>query len=263
MKERRELCVEVMADLMASGMVENLNKNVMDDHIEFVELGIRGKDDDYYRALRIRDENKPGEIFLHLSPIIERAINTAVILHRNQYRKNPGRKIPYISHPLSVAEIVARYTDDSSAIVAAVLHDTVEDCDYTPEELEKDFGPEIAGIVMEVTENMELKKELGSKASWEDRKIQYLQHLKTASDSALIVSAADKIHNLNSMIEAYQEAGEKFWEQFNSPIDKQLWFYEEVLKVLQERLDNEIVNELAKTYSKAKEKLEGTGGSQK
>lgn len=58
---------------------------------------------------------------------------------------------------------------------------------------------------------------------------------------------------LDLIIEAYKEQGDKVWENFNSPPDKRMWFYEEVLKILKERLDNEIVKEFEKVYSEAKE----------
>ena len=59
-----------------------------------------------------------------------------------------------------------------------------------------------------------------------------------------MISCADKIHNLSCMIVAYKEQGEKLWDRFNSPKDKKLWFYEEVYKILEQRLDSEMVKEL-------------------
>jgi hypothetical protein len=82
------------------------------------------------------------------------------------------------------------------------------------------------------------------KATWLKRKKAYLASLRSGTEEALLVSGADKIHNLQSMREAYQEQGEALWERFNSPADKKLWFYEEVAKILREKLSNPIVSEL-------------------
>lgn len=66
-----------------------------------------------------------------------------------------------------------------------------------------------------------------------------------------MVCCADKIHNLQSMIDAYSDQGESLWDCFNSPKEKKLWIYEEILKCMKTRLDSHIVHELEETYKKA------------
>src|SRR5260221_9383899 len=119
------------ADDLVQAFVNNLNRNVMLDHIEYVEMGIGSIDDNYYEALRNRSSDDPHGKFLHTTPKIERAIAIAALLHRDQFRKGRECKVPYISHPLSVAELVAKYSSDVDQITAALLHDTVEDCEYS------------------------------------------------------------------------------------------------------------------------------------
>ncbi len=241
-------------DHLGQSLADNLNKNVMLEHIEFVELGISDVDDDYYRALELREQITPNGKFLRLTPKIARAIATATFLHKTQFRKGSTRKIPYISHPLSVAEILAKYASDENTIVAGLLHDTFEDYEYTGytrELLEHDFGTKIAQIVADVSEDIEMKKNKGEKASWEARKKKYIAHLKESSTEAMKVCCADKIHNLQSMIEAFKEQGNKLWEKFNAPIDMKIWFYGQVLGILKERLKSEMVKELETSYIKA------------
>ena len=80
--------------------------------------------------------------------VIERAYDTAERLHEGVYRKSGD---PYITHPLAVATIAAEIGMDTTTVVAALLHDTVEDTDYSLDDLTADFGPEVARLVDGVT----------------------------------------------------------------------------------------------------------------
>jgi len=189
---------------------------------------------------------------MKLTPRIQKAIKRASILHLGQKRKSDGS--PYISHPYSVAFILAHYTDDEDLVVAGLLHDVLEDVDgYDRKDMEKEFGEKVARLVADVSEDVSLKKEKGEKASWVERKTGYLEHLKVASDDSLMLSCADKIHNLSSLIGEYGDNGGKIWEKFNAPKDKKIWYYGEVLRIARGRLDGGIVDELEAVYEKAKE----------
>lgn len=172
-------------------------------------------------------------------------------MHLGQTRKSDGS--PYILHPYSVAFILANYTNDEDLIAAGLLHDVLEDVDgYERKDIAKEFGERVAQLVSDVSEDVSLKKEKGEKASWVERKTKYLEHLKGASDDSVMLSCADKIHNLSSLVEEHKEKGDRIWEKFNAPKDKKLWYYEEILKIAREKLDSEIVNELETLYDKAK-----------
>ena len=179
---------------------------------------------------------------------IQKAINKAADLHRGQTRKGDG--LPYIVHPFSVAWILSNYTNDEDIIAAGLLHDVLEDVEgYEYEDLKRDFGEKIANIVREVSEEGE---DLGSK-NWEERKQKYLSHLENASFEALMICAADKIHNLISLIEGYNKQGRKVFEKFNAPIEKKMEFYGKVLEILQRKLDNKIVERFASVYKEARD----------
>lgn len=183
---------------------------------------------------------------------IHKAIKKASVLHLGQRRKADGT--PFIMHPFSVALILSKYTDDEDIIVAALLHDVLEDVEaYTAEDLKRDFGLKITRIVEGISEDESPSKSSADrKASWLKRKESYLAKLRNDSFEALMISCADKIHNLISMMEEYKEQGESMWKAFNAPQDKRLWFYGEVLAILKKRLASEIVKELEKTYLEAK-----------
>jgi len=193
-----------------------------------------------------------------LTPKLQKAIIGASVLHADQKRKGDG--LPYIIHPFSVACILSNYTDDEDVIVAGLLHDTLEDVpEYTKDDLIKDFGERICKIVQEVSEDKDPNdSEEKEKSSWQERKEKYIANLKNDSQEALLVSCADKIHNLRSMMDTYKTQGEEVWKNFNAPKDKILWYYREVLGVMKDKLDNEIVKELEKVFAEAKPILSET-----
>ena len=189
---------------------------------------------------------------MNLTPKIQKAIIGASVLHKDQKRKGDG--LPYIIHPYSVAFILSNYTDDEDVIVAGLLHDVLEDVpEYTKEDLRNDFGERVCKIVQEVSEDKDPNdSQEKEKISWQERKERYIANLKTDSQEALLVSCADKIHNLKAMLAAYKNQDEELWKNFNAPKDKISWYYGEVLEIMKDKLRNEIVGELAEAYEKAK-----------
>lgn len=194
---------------------------------------------------------------MQYTPKIQKTIIKSAVLHRNQTRKD-NSLYPFIIHPYSVAFILSNYTQDEGIIVAGLLHDVLEDVpDYSANDMRKEFGEKIYKIVKEVSEDKDPNDgNENSVASWRKRKDGYLANLKNDSFEAMMICAADKIHNLRSMIEAYKTQGEKLWDKFNAPLDKKIWFYGECLNILKERLDNPIVEELERVYLEAENLFE-------
>ncbi len=130
---------------------------------------------------------------------IQKARETATRLHAGQTRKDSST--PYITHPVAVAGILSRYTDDDDTLCAAFLHDTLEDVDgYSYDRLKQDFGSRVADIVKEVSEDkVPGDSRETSKTSWRQRKEGYIGNLQNNSREALMVSCADKIANLTSL----------------------------------------------------------------
>ena len=124
------------------------------------------------------------------SPVIERAIQFAFRAHEGQERKGqPG--VPYITHPVHVGILLARYGFADVICAAGVLHDVVEDCDVSLSELAGDFGAEVAGYVDEVSEDKSLP--------WAQRKRATIESVAGMSEGARAVTAADKLHNLSDI----------------------------------------------------------------
>ena len=125
-------------------------------------------------------------------PLILRALAYAAEKHRDQRRKN-AEASPYINHPIALANVLATegHVNDYVVICAALLHDTIEDTETTHEELTEQFGSEIAGIVLEVTDDKSLPKA--------ERKRLQIEHASSLSDKAKVVKLADKICNLRDI----------------------------------------------------------------
>lgn len=183
---------------------------------------------------------------MKLTPLIYKAIHEAARLHDGQYRKIV--ELPFIVHPFSVGFILAQYTDDEEIIAAGILHDTVEDVrGYTNEDVRRDFGDRVADIVAGVTEP--------ENGTWKEIRQAYLDTLRNGGEEAVMVSVADKIHNILSTIEGIEAKGEEFWNEFQGNRADYLWYYEEVMAIAKERLDNPIVEEFEEVLSKAKETI--------
>jgi (p)ppGpp synthase/HD superfamily hydrolase len=178
---------------------------------------------------------------MNLTPRIQTALETAARLHDGHKRRGNG--LPYFTHPLSVALLAARYTEDEDLLVAALLHDTVEDIEsFTIADVERDFGPRVATLVWGLTETVDLSDcDHDPRHTWDYRKKSYLKKLEGESAEVKLLCAADKIHNLESIERCIREYGIDFLKSFHTSPEKQLWFFGTVLAVLEETLAHPLV----------------------
>ncbi len=174
-----------------------------------------------------------------LTPRLHHAIKLASHLHRFQTRKDVNLT-PYISHLISVSIIVSSITDDEDIIIAGLMHDSLEDVpNYTFDMLVRDCGIRVAEIVKHVTEPLDGNKSKDDQFPWLQRKEAYLHVLKTGGIESALVSAADKIHNTQSFLQDIQEDKETFLKRFKSSTKNKIWFNEQVLLILEEKLDKD------------------------
>lgn len=183
---------------------------------------------------------------------IEQAIRAASVLHTGQTRKGKT-PFPYITHLYAVGMLVADYTKDEDIIIAALLHDTLEDTEYTEEELHADFGPMVRDIVLGVTEP---KEKRGLPLTWSERKKMYIKGLKAAPHGALIVSAADKIHNMRSIVEEYYDDHAQFLADFHGMPEERVMAYQEISNFLNRELKNPILSEFNHVFDEYKKFIE-------
>jgi len=160
--------------------------------------------------------------------------------HKDQIRK--GTDIPYLGHLLSVAGFVVEADGTETEAIAALLHDAPEDQggEATLAEIREKFGDDVASIVAECSDTFETPK-----PPWRERKANYTRHLSEASDSALLVSLADKLHNARAILRDYRDVGDQLWQRFSVKDPQQhLWYYRSLRDVYAQRVDNWLLDEL-------------------
>lgn len=179
---------------------------------------------------------------------IELAIRAACILHKDHVRKG-DTPIPYVSHLFAVTVILMDYTDDEDVIVAGLLHDTLEDTDYTAKELQEDFGGTVREYVEALTEPQDNKEK---DYTWKERKKAYVKHLKKAPPEALLIAAADKIHNMRTIVEEYYDDHAKFMSQFAGTLDDRVEMYQDIANAINKGLENDIIGEFNHVFTEYK-----------
>ncbi len=179
---------------------------------------------------------------------IEQALRAATILHKNQVRKG-SIPIPYVSHLFAVALIAGDYTDNEDVIISCLLHDTLEDTDYTVEELQDDFGGVVADIVLALSEPQDSEFE---KLTWKEQKVHYAHSLRKASQEALIVACADKIHNMRTIVEEYYDDHVRFMADFTGSLEDRVLMYQDISNALNRNLKNDIIVEFNHVFEEYK-----------
>ena len=125
--------------------------------------------------------------------ILEKALMFALVKHQDQVRKGDGR--PYILHPISVLLTLSKLKKSKNQFLlatAAVLHDTVEDCNVTIQDIANEFGYSVASLVDELTSDKEKIDLLGKKEYLLDKML-------NMSTYALCIKLCDRLDNLNDM----------------------------------------------------------------
>lgn len=165
--------------------------------------------------------------------LTEKATLVALKAHATQVRKSDGS--PYVVHPIMVAHLLARHGFSDTVTAAAVVHDVLEDTDVSREELTAALGEEVVRIVRGVSEDTTLP--------WEERKERYAEVIGQSDASVKAVSIGDKIHNLESLLEAYEKQGPAMWKKFNRGKEKKLWFEELMLSTFRTTWEHPLIDQ--------------------
>jgi hypothetical protein len=161
---------------------------------------------------------------------LQKAIKFAIKTHEvYQKQKRKGKDIAYITHPLAVALILSQARAKEEVVIAGILHDTIEDSTkekrVTYEMITERFGKEVADLVLSVTEKH--KDE-----SWEKRKEEALEDIKSFSKDSLLLKSADVVANLSELVDDYEKDGDKVFERFNAPKEKSLLHHLRVIQTI-------------------------------
>ena len=171
-------------------------------------------------------------------PRFEEALCLAARAFRDVRRKATG--IPYIAHLLWVTATVAEHGGDEDQLIAAMLHDYLEDVPVAERvDLEAEFGARVAQMVIALSDTT-----VHPKPPWRQRKEAYLAHLPHQRADVRLISAADKLHNVKSCIRDYHHHGESLFDRFRGGKEGTLWYFREVHKALGQGWSHPIVDEL-------------------
>lgn len=175
------------------------------------------------------------------SPRLDQAIALATDAFRPVIRKGSG--VPYLTHLLQVLVTVGEHHGDEDQMIAAVLHDYLEDIESgSGEELEAKFGPRVRRLVEALSDTTVLPK-----PPWKERKVEYLAHLRDAPAEVKLISAADKLHNARSILRDHRAVGEEIWARFTAPKEGTLWYYDSVVASLATGWAHPLLEELRTT----------------
>ena len=156
--------------------------------------------------------------------IKEKAKLFAIRAHMGQVRKSEPDK-PMIIHPISVGCLLESYGYDDGVVAAGYLHDVVEDTKYTIDDIAREFGSDIAELVMGASE-------ADKSLSWEERKEISIQEIKDLPLRNKLVVCADKINNLEDLYLKFEKSGERDFSEFKRGEEKQRWYYTSVYESL-------------------------------
>jgi (p)ppGpp synthase/HD superfamily hydrolase len=199
----------------------------------------------------MKKSTQPRKRAVKLGPRFLRAFQFAAEKHAGQTRK--ASTIPYIAHLMGVASLVLEAGGDEDLAIAALLHDVVEDCGGTSmlKEVRRRFGKRVAEVVDGCTDAYEIPK-----PPWRERKESYIGRLKKESADTRLVSAADKLNNVRSILSDYRAVGESVWSRFNGGREGTLWYY----RTLRDEFRRDKPNRITRDFELAVNELELLAG---
>lgn len=174
------------------------------------------------------------------------ALGYAAKLHQFQRRKGKGQ--PYVGHLLGVAAIVIQHGGGENQVIAALLHDAVEDQGGLPrlDEIREKFGTEVARIVDGCTDSYEAR---GEKRDWAERKRAYIARVAEEAPDVRLVSAADKLANAREILADYRVEGDEVFKRFQGRKEGTLGYYRQLVDVFKKAGSSALVDELERVVS--------------
>ena len=189
------------------------------------------------------------------TPQIKRAIQFAAKKHHGQMRRET-EPLPYVTHLFSVALLVAEACADDDVVIAALLHDTLEDTETTANEIEKQFGLTVRTLVEAVSETTHDAQ--GKRLPWRERKEGYFKKLETAPSDALVIMAADKVDNIESKITAFEIEGPTLLKRWPRPVSEYLWYHATALNLARKRIPaHPLTKRLAEVHARERKVFTG------
>ena len=151
-------------------------------------------------------------------------------LRKHSHQKRRGTEIPYFTHVMAVSSLCLEFGGSEEQAIGGLLHDVIEDCHVSQEELVREFGERVARIVVDCTDSFTQPK-----LPWRERKERYVAHLDHAHPDSLLVSACDKLHNARAIVRDVGHLGPVTWQRFRASPAETLWYYSAVLEAFSRR----------------------------
>ncbi len=164
------------------------------------------------------------------SDLIKEALETARRAHAGQVRSGSSDGMPFIEHPIAVAERLIQHRYGDQVLAAALLHDVVENSDIDVSQLRERFGEEVAELVAALTEDETI-------ASYEERKEEHRWRVAKAGPAAMAIFAADKLTNVAMLREAFALIGEGVSDELKVSLDLKIYIWEQDLEMLFEEAE--------------------------
>ena len=157
-----------------------------------------------------------------------------------RFKRRKGSGVPYLTHLLSVATLVGEGGGDEEQLIAALLHDYLEDIPGgTEAELSQRFSPRVARLVRALSDCTSQPK-----PPWKERKDTYVAHLKHQPAEVKLISAADKLHNCRSLVRDHRQMGDAIFDRFNPEKEETLWYYRALVPALSHQWAHFLLDEL-------------------
>jgi hypothetical protein len=153
------------------------------------------------------------------------ALSVARCAHAGQFRQTGYGEIPFIDHPLAVAELLEAHRYPDEVVAAGLLHDVAEHAEVEPDSLRERFGDEVAELVEALTEDASI-------GDYEERKKEHRERVAEAGEGAAAIFAADKAANVTVLREAYSVVGEEVDEDLPVSLDLKILVWEFDLEML-------------------------------
>ena len=168
-----------------------------------------------------------------------KALVYASRLHGGKLRKKT--RIPDLGHVLGVTAIALEYGARETEAIAALLHDAAEDAGGIKRlnDIRQRFGPAVAKIVDGCTDSYDEPK-----PPWLERKKEYVRHVRGAPVSTKLVSAADKLQNVRSLLRNYRDEGDRLWKRYQCGKEGALWYYRALVKAFTGKRIQPLVRDL-------------------
>jgi (p)ppGpp synthase/HD superfamily hydrolase len=176
------------------------------------------------------------------TPAYSERLDDALVLAASSFRSvlRKGTSTPYLTHLLQVMVTVGEHGGDEEQMIAAVLHDYLEDVDGSTEaELAARYSPRVARMVGALSDT-----DVRPKPPWRERKEAYLRHLRDEPAEVKLISCADKLHNARCIVRDLNAVGAPLWDRFSAPREGTLWYYREVVEALATGWEHTLVGEL-------------------